>query len=144
MGIRVLLTLLITFFGVTGSFFNAFYGLIAYAFWSYTYPERVTWGLLPFQGLSYITGLILVWNTIMQKKRLFANNPKNIAIIIFWFLCLMALFPAGLNDYSTWQFKFFTRVILIALIITVLIELVNVMLFFIYNIFTVHKYNTYI
>lgn len=122
MGLRVLATLVITFVGIRLSFINAFYGLITYAFWSYTYPERATWGFLPLSSLSYFTGLTVVATTIMQKRKLFNNNPANTAILVFWFLCLVSIIASGATDESLYQFKYFTRVILITLIITLLVD----------------------
>ncbi|MCM8761516.1 MAG: O-antigen ligase family protein [Candidatus Omnitrophica bacterium] len=123
MGLRVLATLLITFLGIIGAIsYDAFYALIAYAFWSYTYPEKATWGTLPVQGLSYLTGVILIWMTIMRKKRLFSGHPLNIAIIVFWFMCAGSVFTAGFTDIAMWQFKYFSRVILITLVITALVD----------------------
>lgn len=119
---RVLLTLLITFVGIAASFRNAFYGLLTYAFWSYTWPEKITWGLLPMGKLSFITGLILVITTIAQKKRLFSNNTKLIPVALFWLLCLLGVFTAGATEISTWQFQYFTRVITITFIMTLLID----------------------
>lgn len=122
MSFRVILTLIISFAGGITAFFNAFYGLITYAFWSYTYPETATWGLLPIKGLSYIIGVIVIATTILQKKKLFSNNPKNFLIMFFWFLCLLSVYTSGPTELAEWQFKFFTRVILITLIMTVLID----------------------
>lgn len=122
MGLRALLTLVITAAGWVGAFFHAFYGLIAYAFWSYTYPEQSTWGTLPLKSLSYITGAVLVLATIMQEKKLFLNNAKCAAMIMFWVLCFFGVVTGGHQDLAQWQFQFFTRVILIALIITVLVN----------------------
>ena len=125
MNLRVLATLLITSIGIIGSFFNAFYGLLVYAFWSYVRPESVTWGLLPMTGLSYVMGFVLMVATIVQKKRIFSNNPANLAIIIFWGLCFISLMTAGFQEELFWQFKFFTRIILVTLVITVLVDNLN-------------------
>ena len=122
MGLRVLATLLVTFISIVWSFRDAFYGLIGYAFWSYTYPEKSTWGFLPLHNLSYVMGLVLVWTTFMQRRRLFTNDNLNKAVIIFWFLCLASVVTAGMTDLALWQFKFFTRIILISLIITMLVD----------------------
>ncbi|MDD5173490.1 MAG: O-antigen ligase family protein [Candidatus Omnitrophota bacterium] len=119
---RVIVTLIITFVGILASFFNAIYGLIAYAFWSYTHPENVTWGLLPMGRLSYAVGLTLVITTVLQKKKLFSGNPKVVFIIMFWILCLIGVVTAGSTELSSWQFQYFTRVIMITLIMTVLID----------------------
>jgi probable O-glycosylation ligase (exosortase A-associated) len=122
MGMRVLATLIITFVAILGSFVDAFYGLLGYAFWSYTYPEKATWGMLPLNRLSYAMGLVLLITTMIQKKRIFANNAKILPIVVFWMLCLISVFTAGLARASTWQFQYFTRVILITLIITLLVD----------------------
>jgi probable O-glycosylation ligase (exosortase A-associated) len=125
MGLRVLVILIISSLGILGTFFNAFIGLITYAFWSYTYPEKITWGLLPMTNISYIVGLCLAISTYLQKKTLVSRNWKNIPIILFWIFCLISLtnsFANPLNTIAPWQFKYFTRVILITLIIPVLID----------------------
>lgn len=119
---RVVLTLLITFIGIAASFRDAFFGLLTYTFWSYTYPEKVTWGLLPMGKLSFVTGLVVVIATITQKKRLFSKNTKIVPLAIFWFFCLMGMSTAGFTEISAWQFQFFTRVIIISFIITVLVD----------------------
>ena len=122
MGLRVLLTLGVTFFGVIASFYEAFYGLLTYAYWSYANPEQATWGLLPLGRLSFVVGFVVVVTTLLQKKRLWTNNFKNHLILLFWTLCLIS--AIGHWDYAVthWQFKFFTRVILITLIISVLVD----------------------
>ena len=122
MSLRVLATLAITFLAIVYSFRDAFYGLIGYTFWSYTYPEKITWGLLPMQGLSYIMGLTVIWTTYMQKRKLWSGNRMNKAIIVFWLFTLIGAITEGLSDSCAWQFKFFSRVILITLVITVLVE----------------------
>jgi probable O-glycosylation ligase (exosortase A-associated) len=120
MGLRVLFTLMVTFVGILASFFDAFYGLAAYAFWSYTYPEKITWGLIPIDRLSYVVGATLMITAIMQKKALFAKNPRVIPIIIFWILCFVAVVTAG-TGFASYRFNYFTRIILVTLVITVLI-----------------------
>lgn len=124
MGIRVLATVIVTAIGMVGSFYNAFYGLIAYAFWSYVRPETVTWGTLPFEKLSYFLGLILVVTTILQKKKLFVKDVKNFLAIVFLAICYISLFVPTDPTFKmgTWQFQFFSRVIIISLLITVLID----------------------
>jgi len=122
LGLRVIVTLIISSIGILGTFFNAFVGLIVYAFWSYVYPEKITWGLLSMSGISYIVGLCLVISTYIQNKTLASRNWKNIPIILFWIFCLIAVMNSPENDIAPWQFKYFTRVILITFIITVLID----------------------
>jgi probable O-glycosylation ligase (exosortase A-associated) len=122
MGLRVMATLLVTFAGITASFYNAFYGLLTYAFWSYTYPEMATWGMLPLNRLSYVTGLVLVITTFTQEKKLFAGAFRNYLMVVFWIFALLGVFTADFGGSSWWQFQFFTRVILIALIITLLVD----------------------
>lgn len=122
MSLRVVVTLFMTFIGSISSFFDSFYGLLTYAFWSYTYPETATWGFIPIKGLSYMVGIIVVSTTVIQRKRIFSKNPVNFLIIAFWFLCLISVYASGPTELAQWQFKFFTRVILITLIITVLVD----------------------
>ena len=122
MSLRVLATLLVTFFAVIGSFFDAFYGLIGYVFWSYTYPELSTWGLIPLRGLSFLMGFVLVLTTLLQKKRLWLHSPINTAIMFFGFLCFVSIAASGFSATSVWQFQFFLRVIIITLIITLLVD----------------------
>lgn len=122
MGLRVIVTLLVTFAGIIGSISNAFYGLLGYIFWSYTRPELATWGTLPVRNLSYFMGAVLVITTLIQKNRLFSDNRKNTLLILFWFLALVAVITSGPTELARWQFQFFTRVILITLIITLLVD----------------------
>jgi len=122
MGLRVLLTLGITFFGIFAAFNQAFYGLLTYAYWSYANPEEATWGLLPLDRLSYVVGLVVVLTTFLQEKKLFTANYKNYLIILFWSLCFFSALGYWEHGQTQWQFRFFTRVILITLIISVLVD----------------------
>jgi probable O-glycosylation ligase (exosortase A-associated) len=78
--------------------------------------------MLPIGRLSYVVGLTLVITTLIQKKKLFSGNPKALPIIAFWIISLIGVFTAGSSDLSSWQFQYFTRVIMITLIMTVLID----------------------
>lgn len=122
---RILVTILVSFIGAYASFHKAFYGLIGYAFWAYTYPEHSTWGLLPMKGFGFIMGFILVLTTLMQRKKICSYNPKILLILGFLFLCWLAVFTSGSTDESTWQFQYFVRAILITLIITLLVDSVD-------------------
>ena len=104
MGLRVIATLIISFGGMIASFVSAFYGLLTYAFWSYTSPEIATWGTLPIGKLSYFVGLVLVGTTFMQYKRLFSNNFQTqssekiiLAIIIMVNLIYISSFFAPIE-----------------------------------------------
>jgi putative inorganic carbon (HCO3(-)) transporter len=121
LSMRVLITLLITFIGGYLSFYNAFYGLLAYSFWSYAYPDKLTWGRLPLKGLGFIIGLVLVVTTIMQRNKVCSDNRKIAAILIFLALCLCAVFTSG-QDLARYQFQYFSKVILVTLIITLLVD----------------------
>lgn len=122
MGLRALVTLIISAIGIIGTFFSAFIGLITYAFWSYTYPERITWGLLPVGRLSYVVGACLVISTFIQNGFLVSRNWKNIFIILFLIICWASVLSVTGNTDAPFQFQYFTRVILITLLIPVLID----------------------
>lgn len=121
MSLRGLAVLLITIFGLGSSFYNAFYGLIVYAFWSYSYPEQLCYGLLP-SNMSAIMAVTLIFNAIVQKKKLLVKDKTYIAFFLFWALCAISVLSTGAGAYHLQKLEYFTKILIITIVIMLLVD----------------------
>lgn len=122
MGLRAILLLVFTFATIPLSLAKPFYGLLLYAFFQYSRPQELTWGKLNSLRLSLVCGIALILGAVLNREKLFAQNWRVVLVVLFWCFGLFSLFFSKPNPYQLSQFDFFTKTIVIVILMTGLIN----------------------
>jgi len=120
MGLRALFILAVVVLNIPLALLRPFQGLLLYAFLAYSRPDALTWGAIANLRLSLLTGIALAIGTFLNRERFCAANKRIIAIILFWLLCFLSLIFSG--NIWTYEFDYFTKTIIIILLVTGLVN----------------------
>ncbi|MCX5679737.1 MAG: hypothetical protein NTZ95_03665, partial [Candidatus Omnitrophica bacterium] len=122
---RVLVLIIVTVFGIVASFFDAFYGLLLYTFYSFFHPlALVAYTSFKDYRTSYITALVVIFTAILQKKKIIISHKLTYLCLLFLCQCHLSLLVrnTGMSVASSFYISLLSNAIIITFITSALIE----------------------
>jgi len=122
---RILFLIVVTVSGIIASFYNAFYGLLLYTFYSFAHPLMlVGWTSFETYRPSLIVAIVVIATTIMQNKKIIIKHKLTFLCILFLGQCYLSLLIRGedMSYSSSYFIGLLSRTLLITFITSSLIE----------------------
>lgn len=120
---RTLFILLLSMAGVIAAFYDAFYGILLYTWYSFASPLSLTYGQLDALRLSFVVAIVVILTTGLQYRRFFIWNATTFFSLFFLFLSIFSL--AATMQYNIQSIllavNLLAKLIIISLIIPVVL-----------------------
>lgn len=120
---RVIFILLVTLVGIIASFYDAYFGLLLYSWFSFASPLQLTFGELDGWRLSLLVGIVVIVTTLHQRRQLFVSSPLSYLSIAFLGACILSLAaPMHFSlSYVVGEIELIAKLIIMTLITPVLV-----------------------
>ncbi len=117
--LRASLVIMLTFFGLTASLFNPFWGMLLYNWYSFFSPLELTYGILEGSRLSLIAGAVFIVTTFLHNQKLFTFNALTWLVILFLVHVILSM---AFQYNQTWGSVFSSSEFLIKSILVAIIS----------------------
>lgn len=99
--LRASLVLFLTTIGIATCFYDAYFGLLLYTWYSFVSPLELTHGVLEGTKLSFMVACIFILVTVFSYKKIITKNVLTLLIILFILIVLCSLSVLGTYNLKT-------------------------------------------
>ncbi|MEW6535210.1 MAG: putative O-glycosylation ligase, exosortase A system-associated [Candidatus Auribacterota bacterium] len=118
---RLLLTFILTFSGIFGSFKYPLYGICIYIWFAYWRPLEYAWGVPGwFMAMrpSLLLALSVILGSLMNKERVFVASKFTILLTFLWIQITISSFHAVTHERGMFWLDYFSKQMIIIYVIS--------------------------
>lgn len=120
--LRALLVFAVLIPGLVAALSNRFYGLLLYVWIALFRPQEFTWVDISSLRLSLISGIVLVFPSLMTGIWPNITHPLSVGAVLFFISALMAQTGAYQADIGWFWIDFLGRLLLVCLLAVTLVQ----------------------